>query len=110
VSIRKRGKYAWQVRVPPFPAVTVPSKLAAEDLERDLIKRKRMGSSYVEAPHTLGQELDLLLEQKRVIEKLEPRGVEYYEQSVKAWKPLRGRLVPQLHRGDVEPRVLARAR
>ena len=35
MAIRKRGKGRWQVRVRPFPEVTVPTKEAAETVELD---------------------------------------------------------------------------
>ena len=43
VNVRKRGKNAYQVRVRPFPAQTVPTKEAAEKLKIDLLLRKSMG-------------------------------------------------------------------
>ncbi|HZR93840.1 MAG TPA: hypothetical protein VFA44_15700 [Gaiellaceae bacterium] len=43
MAIRKRGKGRWQVRVRPFPEVTVPTKEAAETVELDLKLRLKLG-------------------------------------------------------------------
>ena len=43
MAIRKRGKGRWQVRVRPFPEVTVPTREAAETIELDLKLRAKLG-------------------------------------------------------------------
>ena len=58
MAIRKRGKGRWQVRVRPFPDMTVPTKEAAETVELDLKLRVKLGHLYREKPTTLGHELD----------------------------------------------------
>jgi hypothetical protein len=60
VSIRKWGN-GWQVRVRPFPEITVPTKAAAEAVELDLRLRRKLGHLYVEnlCPPLIGErELD----------------------------------------------------
>jgi len=112
MSIRKRGT-GYQVRVRPFPDLTVPTKTAAQTVELDLKLRKKMGALYQEKPSTLGAELDGHIARKRLMGgrrgKLRPRSVEFYEQSAKAWGPLRATLVPSLRRAAVEDQVAARA-
>jgi hypothetical protein len=53
VSIRKRGKQAYQVRIAPFPAQTVPTLAAAEKLELDLKTRRSLGDMYEAPPITV---------------------------------------------------------
>lgn len=112
MSIRKRGT-GWQVRVHPFPNLTVPTRKAAETVELDLKIRLKLGHLYQERPSTLGAELDGHIDRKRSMGgrrgRLRPRSVEFYEQSAKAWGPLRQTLVPNLRRAIVEDRVAARA-
>jgi hypothetical protein len=70
MSIRRRGergKYSYQVRVPGFSAVTLPTKDAAEAVERDLVLRKRLGHLYQEKARTLGDELDDFLRFKETM-------------------------------------------
>jgi hypothetical protein len=58
MSIRRRGKpgrYSHQVRVPGFPAITVPTRDAAEAVQLDLLLRKRLGHLYQERPRKLGR-------------------------------------------------------
>ena len=112
MSIRKRGS-GWQVRVHPFPDLTVPTRTAAQAVELDLKLRLKLGHLYQEKPSTLGAELDGHIDRKRSMGgrrgRLRPRSVEFYEQSAKAWGPLRSTLVPSLRRAAVEDRVAARA-
>lgn len=113
MSIRTRGK-SYQVRVPGFPDQSVAKYGDAVLLDADRKKQKAMGHLYQAPPTTLGYELDCLLEKKRSMGgrrgQLTPRGLEFYEQSVKGWKDLRGVLVPSLRLRLVEPHVQARAR
>lgn len=112
MSIRK-WKGGWQVRVRPFPEVTVPTKTAAETIDLDLRLRKKLGHLYVEKPRTFGEELDARLERKRSMGgrrgKLRPATVSFYEQCVAPWEPLRGIQLPNLRRAVVEDHVAARA-
>src|SRR4051812_27882065 len=50
VSIRRRGKRSYQVRVAPFPAKTLPTRDAAERYELELQLRRAQGDRYVEKP------------------------------------------------------------
>lgn len=116
MSIRRRGEqggYSYQVRVPGFSAVTLPTREAAEAVELDLKLRKRLGHLYQEKPRKLGDELDDLLRFKETMGgrrgKLRPAGAEWYAKSIKAWAPLRDVLVPALRRSTVEDHVVARA-
>src|SRR5436190_9495802 len=81
MAIRKRGKGRWQVRVRPFPEVTLPTRAAAETVELDLKLRLKLGHLYREKPTTLGDELDGLLERKKSMGgkrgPLRPAGVRY---------------------------------
>lgn len=114
MAIRKRGPGRWQVRVRPFPEVTVPTKTAAETVELDLKLRKKLGHLYQEKPVTLGAELDGHVERKIAMGgkrgPLRPKSIDDLEQSKKAWDPLRNVLIPNLRRKQVEDRAAARAR
>jgi len=109
VSIRKRGKRSYQVRVPPFPAETVPTREAAEKLELAL-KLRRLGGDVVSEPATkLGEEIDGFLDRLRATGGLRPRSIEFYEHKAKVWKPLRGVRVSALRRAQVEDFINKRA-
>ena len=112
MAIRKRGKGLWQVRVRPFPEVTVPTKEAAETVELDLKLRLKLGHLYREKPTKLGDELDGLLKRKRSMGgkrgALRPAGVRYYQDCVRPWDPLRDTPVPALRRRQVEDHIAAR--
>ena len=113
MAIRKRGKSSWQVRVRPFPDMTLPTREAAKTVELDLKLRLKLGHLYQEKPTTLGHELDGLLERKRSMGgkrgPLRPAGVRYYQDCVRPWEPLRDTPVPALRRRQVEDHIAARA-
>lgn len=113
MPIRKRGKGRWQVRVRPFPEITVPTKEAAETVELDLKLRLKLGHLYSEKPTKLGDELDGLLRRKQSMGgkrgPLRPAGVRYYRDCVRPWEPLRDTPVPALRRRQVEDHIAARA-
>ena len=113
MSIRKRrradGKHAWQVRVEPFAAVTVPSRAAAVRLELELKVKKASGEVWQAKPTTLGAELDAFVDRKEATGGLRARGVEWYEQSAKTWEPFRDRPLSQLRRAEIEDHVATRA-
>jgi integrase len=113
MAIRKRGKGRWQVRVRPFPEITVPTREAAERLELDLKLRAKLGHVYREKPTRLGDELDGLLQRKLTMGgkrgPLRPAGVRYYQDCVRPWEPLRSTPVPALRRRQVEDHIAARA-
>jgi integrase len=109
VSIRKRGKQAYQVRVEPFPAQTVPTRDAAERLELRLKLRRVNGEASAERPTTLGEEIDGFLERLKATGGLRPRSIEFYEQKAKMWAPLRRTRVSALRRVQVEDFIVARA-
>jgi hypothetical protein len=87
VSVRKRGKRSYQVRVTPFPARTLPTKEAAERYELELLlggrkaiatskklalsgRNSTLGSPDVARPGEIGiadtAECDLLTNAKRL--------------------------------------------
>lgn len=116
MSIRKRARGQYQVRVRPFPAQTVYTPEAAEKLELDLRLRRSMGDLYEAAPATLLEELDAFVERKKAFGgrhgPLRPRGLEFIERSIKVWKDdrkLAATPLPRLRRADVEDVVLRRA-
>lgn len=113
MAIRKRGKGRWQVRVRPFPEVTVPTREAAQTVELDLKLRLKLGHLYREKPTTLGDELDGLLQRKRSMGgkrgPLRPAGIRYYQDCARPWEPLRDTPVPALRRRQVEDHIAVRA-
>jgi integrase len=113
MAIRKRGKNRWQVRVRPFPDMTVPTREAAETIELDLKLRVKLGHLYREKPATLGSELDGYIARKTAMGgrrgPLRPASVEFLQQSAKPWKPLRDVLITNLRRANVEDHIAARA-
>jgi len=109
VSVRKRGKRSYQVRVSPFPAQTVPTREAAEKLELNLKLQRVNGAAFVERPTSLGHEIDGFLERLRAAGGLRPRSIEFYEHKAKVWKPLRRVRVSSLRRVQVEDFIIARA-
>jgi integrase len=113
MAIRKRGKGRWQVRVRPFPELTVPTREAAVTVELDLKLRLKLGHLYREKPTTLGDELDGYLERKIAMGgksgPLRPTSVAFLEQSTKPWEPRRHVPIPNLRRAMVEDHVAARA-
>jgi integrase len=113
MAIRKRGKGRWQVRVRPFPEITLPTREAAATIELDLKLRAKLGHLYREKPTKLGDELDGLLQRKKTMGgkrgPLRPAGVRYYQDCVRPWEPLRNTPVPALRRRQVEDHIAARA-
>jgi integrase len=109
MSIRRRGKQAYQVRVAGFPARTVPTREAALRLELDLKHRRSMGELHAEAPTTLGEELDAFLARLRASGGRSPRTIEYYERSAVVWQPFRNKSISSLRRRPVEDFITARA-
>ena len=114
MAIRKRGKGRWQVRVRPFPEMTLPTKEAAETVELDLKLRLKLGHLYQEKPTTFGDELDARFERKQAMGgkrgQLRPATVRFYAQNVKPWEPLRDVPIPNLRRALVEDHIAARAK
>ncbi len=115
MTIRKRAKGQYQVRVRPFGAVTVPTKEAAEKLELDLMLRRSLADLYEEAPHTLLQELDAFEQRKKALGgrrgPLSERSIEFIERSGKLWRkePLAATPLPSLRRAVVEDAIVRRA-
>jgi integrase len=113
MAIRKRGKGHWQVRVRPFPEITVPTREAAQTVELDLKLRARLGHLYREKPVTLGHELDGYVARKEALGgrrgPLRPRSVAFLHQSARPWAPLRKVLIPNLRRAMVEDHLTTRA-
>lgn len=113
MAIRKRGKGRWQVRVRPFPEVTVPTREAAETVELDFKLRVKLGHLYRERPLSLGKELDGYLGRRTAMGgrrgPLRPRSIAFLHQSAEPWGPLRHVLIPSLRRSMIEDHVAARA-
>jgi integrase len=115
LSIRKRGKRSYQVRVYPFPSQNVPTREAAEKLELDLLLRRSMGDLYEEPATTLAEELDAFEERKKAFGgrrgNLRPRSLEFMERCGKAWRrePLASTTIPMLRRAQIEDAVMRRA-
>lgn len=114
MAIRKRGDGRWQVRVRPFPEVTVPTKLAAETIELEHKLRLKLGRLYQEKPVTLGVELAAFLDRKESMGgrrgKLRPATIEDLRKSAKVWKPLERTVIPAIRRVVVEDLISARAK
>ena len=109
MSIRKRGERAYQVRVVPFPAKTLPTKDAARKYELELLLRRSQGERQPERPTTLGEELDAWLARKRAMAKLRPATLRFYEQSSLIWREFASVQVSRLRRAELEDFIAARA-
>jgi integrase len=109
MSIRKRGKRSYQVRVAPFPAKTLPTREAADRYELELLLRRSQGDRYVEASRTLGQELDAWLARRRAAGGNRARTLEFYERSAQVWAPFRAAKLADLRRAAVEDFIVERA-
>jgi integrase len=109
MSIRRRGKQAYQVRVYPFPARTVRTRADAERVELELKRQRSLGELYVERPTTLGEEIDALLSRLCATGGRSPRTVEYYERCARVWEPFRGKPIASLRRPAVEDFITTRA-
>jgi integrase len=114
MAIRRRGKGRWQVRVRPFPELTVATREAAETIELDLKLRVKLGHLYREKAVSLGQELDGYVARKTAMGgrrgPLRPASIAFIEQSARPWGPLSKVLVPNLRRAMVEDHIAARAK
>ncbi len=108
MSIRRRGKRAYQVRVAPFPARTVQTHRGAELIEADLKQRRAMGELYIERATTLGDEIDSFLIRVRAGGR-SPRTIEFYERSARIWTPYRRTRVNALRRREIEDFIMRRA-
>jgi integrase len=109
VSIRKRGRRSYQVRVSPFPAKTLPTRAAAEQHELELLVRRSQGDRFDERPNTLGQEMSGWLARQRALATARPRTLEFYERSAKIWSEFDSVPLPQLRRATLEDFIVARA-
>lgn len=116
MSIRKRGKRSYEVRVYPFPSKSVPTKEAAEKLELDLMLRRSMGDLYEAPPATLLDEIDGYLERRESLGgrrgKLRPRSIEFDKQSLEIWrrnKELAATPLARLRRTQIEDVIVKRA-
>jgi integrase len=109
MSIRRRGQRAYQVRVAPFPAKTLPTKEAAVRYELDLLLRRSLGDRHLEESRTLGQELDAWIARRRAAGGNRDRTLEFYERSAKIWATFRAAKLSDLRRAPVEDFIAARA-
>jgi integrase len=108
MSIRRRGKHAYQVRVAPFAAKTVQTRRDAELVEAAFKQRRAMGELYTERATTLGEEIDSFLTRVRAGGR-SPRTIEFYERSARIWTPFRGTAVNALRRRAIEDFIMGRA-
>lgn len=109
MSIRKRGRRSYQVRVAPFPAKTLPTQEAAKRHELELLLRRSQGDRYVEESRTLGQELDAWFTRRRAAGGNRDRTLEYYERCAKVWAPFRATKLADLRRAPLEDFITERA-
>jgi integrase len=110
VSIRRRGKRSYQVRVSPFPARSFPTIETAKRYELELLLRRSQGDRFVERSETLGDEIELWLARWRAASGGSERTREFYERSAKVWEPLRRVKLSELRRATVEDFIVARAK
>jgi integrase len=109
MSIRKRGRRSYQVRVAPFPAKTLPTRDAAERYELELQLRRAQGDRFVEKPVTLQEEIDSWLARNRAMAGLRSPTVRFNERSAVIWSEF-GRIhVSALRRAPVEDFIARRA-
>jgi len=109
MSIRKRGPRSYQVRVPPFPAQTVPTRDTAEKLELDLQVRRRMGDRYEAPSITLGEAINGTLDRIRATRSPSAKTVTYNKQTAKFWSVLGEVPLSDLRRAKIEDLILDRA-
>lgn len=116
MSVRRRGKRSYEVRVRPFPSRSVPTKDAADKLELDLMLRRSMGDLYESPAITLERAIDEHIDRRKALGgrkgKLRPRSVEFIERSLHLWKAnarLAGTKLPALRRAEVEDAIAVRA-
>jgi integrase len=109
VSVRRRGKRSFQVRVAPFPAKTLPTREAAARYELELLLRRSQGDRYVEASRTLGRELEGGVARFRAAGGNRDRTLEFYARSAKVWAPFRASKLTDLRRAPIEDFITERA-
>lgn len=110
MSITKRGRGRWLVRISPYPSKTLPTRAAAEAYELDLKLRKGMGDLYREKPATFGTALDGFLARRKATGRLRPKGVEHLDRSAVFLRSSFGsQLMQSLRRASVEDQFAARA-
>jgi len=109
VSIRKRSKRSYQVRVAPFPSKSFPTREAAERYELELLLRRSQGDRFVEPSRTLAEEIDGWLERWKATRKHSPRTLEFNERCSKVWRRFGNVPVSSLRRVPVEDLVADRA-
>jgi integrase len=110
VSIRTRGKRAYQVRVSPFPAETFPTMAAARAYELELLHRRVRGDVFVEKPQTLRQEIEGWLARHQAVTNARKPTLRFYEQSARVWLEKFGDVrVSSLRRAPIEDFNPARA-
>ena len=109
MSVRKRGPRAYQVRVYPFPAKTLPTRDAAERFQLELLVRRAEGDRYVEPVRTLQEEIDAWLRRWKATRTHRPRTVEFYERSARFWTCIGSVRVDAVRRALVEDLIAERA-
>ncbi len=108
MSVRRRGSRAYQVRVAPFPAKTLPTRAAAEKYELQLLLRRSEGDRYVEKATTLGEEIEGWLSRRRARKGRGPT-LRYYERCAVIWVEFADVPVAALRRAPVEDFIVKRA-
>jgi integrase len=109
MSIRRRGKRSFQVRVAPFPARTFPTRPAAESYELELMLRRSQGDRYVEPSRTVGDEIASWLKRQRATAAVRKPTLRFYEQSARVWDAFAGVPVSSLRRAAVQDFIADRA-
>ena len=109
MSVRKRNKRSYQVRVTPFPAKSFPTRETAERYELELLVRRSQGDHFVEPSRTLGAEIDGWLKRWKATRSQSPRTVQFYERSAMVWDRMASVPVSAVRRAPVEDLVAERA-
>ena len=109
MSVRKRSRRSYQVRVAPFPARSFPTRETAERYELELLVRRSQGDHFLEPSRTLGEEIDAWLKRWKATRGQSRRTVEFYERSAMFWECMRSIPVSAVRRARVEDLVAERA-
>ena len=109
MSVRRRSKRSYQVRVTPFPAKSFPTREAAERYELELLVRRSQGDHHVELSRTLAEEIDGWLKRWKATRSQSPRTVQFYERSAMVWGQMGSVPVSAVRRAPVEDLVAERA-
>jgi integrase len=109
VSITKRGKRSYLVRVAPISAQTLRTREDAERVELELKRRKALGEFYEAAPITLGEAIEGTLARLKATGNPSASWLALNELAAKAWEPLSAERLPLLQRAPIEDMTNERA-